>query len=72
MESHAERLAEQVRAAMAESGEAASYIRRLEEQHGANLPRRLLLEQGGGELPPAEDMLTDIERFLREQGEDDG
>lgn len=66
-----ERFTDQVREAMTESGEAESYIRQLEEQYDANVPQLSLPEQGGGELPPAEDLLTDLESFLREQREDE-
>ena len=71
IQGRAERFADQVREAMTESSEAESYIRQLEEQYDANVPQLSLPEQGGGELPPAEDLLTDLESFLREQREDE-
>ena len=72
VEAQAERFEEQVKEAMAESGEVASYIRNLEEQYDANGPQRAAPDEGGAaELPSAEDLLSDLEGFLRDQRSDD-
>ncbi len=58
----AEQFAEQVRSVLAESDEAAAYVRQLEEQFDTTrppVPRR--------ELPDAADLLGDLERFLKDQ-----
>jgi hypothetical protein len=63
---------EQVQEAMAESSEAAAYIRNLEEQYDADVPQLSAPDEGGGaELPSAEDLLTDLEGFLRDQRTDE-
>ena len=72
VEAQAERFEEQVQEAMADSSEAASYIRNLEEQYDANGPQRAAPDEGGAaELPSAEDLLSDLEGFLRDQRSDD-
>ena len=68
IERRIERFKEQVQQAITESGEAESYIRMLESQYDANLPQ--LTEPDAGddpELPSAEDLLSDLEGFLRDQ-----
>lgn len=61
----------QVRQAMNESSEAETYVRQLEESYDTDQPAIPALEQGdepgGAELPPTEDLLDDLERFLRER-----
>ena len=72
VEARIERFAEQVQQALSESGEAESYISQLEQQYDANIPKLSLPEAGGGaELPEAEELLTDLESFLREQRDDE-
>ena len=61
----------QVAEALAGSSEAADYIRNLEEQYDAN-QRPAPPDEGGGDLPSAEDLLSDLEGFLRDQQRDDG
>ena len=72
IEERVERFSEQVQQALTETGEAETYIHQLEQQYDANLPQLSLPEAGGGsELPEAEDLLTDLESFLREQRNED-
>ena len=68
VEAHAADFEEEVRQALAESNEAADYIKNLEEQYDENQSRRPAAPaEGGGELPSAEDLLSDLEGFLRDQ-----
>ena len=65
---------EQVREALAQSGEAADYVRQLEEQYDANRPTDGLPGEepaGASELPPTADLLDDLESFLRERRDDE-
>jgi predicted ATP-grasp superfamily ATP-dependent carboligase len=72
VEALAEHFEEQVQDAMSESGEAAAYIRSLEEQFDANVPQLAAPDEGGAaELPSAEDLLSDLEGFLRDQRDDE-
>ena len=50
----------------------ADYIKHLDEQYDANQSRRPSAPDEGGELPSAEDLLSDLEGFLRDQQRDDG
>ena len=62
------RFSEQVQEAVTESGEAESYIRMLEQQYDDNLEQEAARESAGdAELPSAEDLLSDLEGFLRDQ-----
>ena len=54
------------------SCEAANYIKNLEEQYDANQSRWPSPPDEGGELPSAEDLLSDLEGFLRDRQRDDG
>jgi len=73
VEARIERFAEQVQQAINESGEAESYIRMLEQQYDASVPQLSAPDEGGAaELPEAEDLLTDLESFLREQQRGNG
>ena len=68
IERRIERFKEQVQQAITESGEAESYIRMLESQYDANLPQLTEPDTGDDpELPSAEDLLSDLEGFLRDQ-----
>ncbi len=68
----AEQFEEQVRSVLADSEEAASYVRQLEEQFDTNQPPLPApQEQRPEELPNAEDLLGDLERFLKDQRQDD-
>ncbi len=68
IERRIERFKEQVQQAITESGEAESYIRMLESQYDANLPQLPAPDAGDDpELPSAEDLLSDLEGFLRDQ-----
>ena len=68
IERRIERFKEQVQQAITESGEAESYIRMLESQYDANLPQLTAPDAGDDpELPSAEDLLSDLEGFLRDQ-----
>lgn len=72
VEARIERFAEQVQQAIEESGEAESYIQMLETQYDQNVPQLAEPESGGAaELPEAEELLTDLESFLREQRDED-
>jgi predicted ATP-grasp superfamily ATP-dependent carboligase len=62
---------EQVREVMEESSEAAAYVRQLEEQYDANRPPTAAEPQPTGELPSSDEILNDLERFLRRQRGDD-
>jgi hypothetical protein len=66
LEERGEEFARQVQEAMEQSDEAASYIRSLEEQYDSNVP----VQADEGELPTSDELLGDLERFLRQQRED--
>lgn len=68
----AEQFEDQVRQVLADSDEAAAYVRQLEEQFDTNQPPLPApQETRPEELPAAEDILTDLERFLKDQRQDD-
>lgn len=69
VEAQAEDFEAQVREALSESSEAAEYVKNLEEQYDAN--QRRPAREEGGELPSAEDLLSDLEGFLRDQQRDE-
>ncbi len=72
IEEHIARFAEHVQQAITESGAAESYIEQLEQQYDAHVPGLSLPEAGGSaDLPEAEELLTDLESFLREQRDDE-
>ena len=50
----------------------ADYIKHLEEPYDANQSRWPSPPDEGGELPSAEDLLSDLEGFLRDRQRDDG
>ncbi len=63
---------EQVQEALAQSSEAAAYVRQLEEQYDANRPAGALTPEteateGSSELPSTSDLLDDLESFLRQR-----
>lgn len=60
-----------VREVVAESSEAAQYVRQLEEQYDANRPTTPALPEERAELPSTEDLLSDLERFLKRQRGDE-
>ena len=64
-----EQFDEQVRQVVAESDEAAAYVRQLEEQYDSSRPALPpgASEDARGDLPPTPEILDDLERFLREQ-----
>ena len=64
VEARAEEYAEQVREALAESSEAAAYVRDLEEQYDADAGPAVA-DGGAADLPSAEDLLSDLEGFFR-------
>jgi hypothetical protein len=68
LETQAEEFARQVRGAMAQSPDADAYVRQLEEQYDSNRPPvpRALQPPRAEELPATEDILSDLENFLRE------
>ncbi|MYD65445.1 MAG: PAC2 family protein [Chloroflexi bacterium] len=71
VEAQAADFEEEVRRALAESSEAADYIKNLEEQYDENESRRPAPpDEGGAALPSAEDLLSDLEGFLRDQRDD--
>ena len=68
----AEQFEDQVRSVLADSEEAAAYVRQLEEQFDTNQPPLPApQEPRPEELPDAEDLLGDLERFLKDQRQDD-
>lgn len=68
----AEQFEDQVRSVLADSEEAAAYVHQLEEQFDTNQPPLPApQEQRPEELPDAEDLLGDLERFLKDQRQDD-
>lgn len=68
LEQQTEEFARQVGLAMDQSADAAGYVRQLEEQYDTNRPPvpRAMEERPAEELPATEDILSDLERFLRE------
>ncbi len=63
---------DQVAEAMGASSEAATYVRQLEEQYDANepaggAPGAASAGSAESELPPAEDLIDDLDRFLRDR-----
>lgn len=63
-----ERFEEQVREALQSSREAEGYIRQLEEQYDSSKPALPApLDAQPAELPTSEEILHDLEQFLREQ-----
>ena len=72
VEAQAADFEDQVRQALEESNAAADYIKNLEEQYDENQSRQPAPPEEGGELPSAEDLLSDLEGFLRDQQRDDG
>lgn len=63
---------EKVREVMEESAEAAGYVQQLEEQYDASSPVLPAAAEGQprGDLPPTEDLLSDLEQFLKRQRDD--
>jgi predicted ATP-grasp superfamily ATP-dependent carboligase len=69
LDTQAEEFLRQVKQAMAQSSDAEAYVRQLEEQYDSNrppVPRALEQGQSPGELPATDEILSDLERFLRE------
>ncbi|MGE0228152.1 MAG: PAC2 family protein [Dehalococcoidia bacterium] len=66
LEERSEEFARQVQEAMEQSDEASTYIHTLEEQFDANAGE----PEDEGELPTSDELLGDLERFLRQQRED--
>lgn len=66
LEERSAEFATQVHEAMEQSDEASTYIHTLEEQFDANAPA----PDDAGELPTSDELLGDLERFLRQQRED--
>lgn len=66
-----EQFEDQVRSVLADSDEAAGYVRQLEEQFDTNQPPLPAPQEARPDLPSAEDLLTDLERFLKDQRQDD-
>lgn len=66
LEERSEEFARQVQEAMEQSDEASTYIQTLEEQFDANATE----PEGAEELPTSDELLGDLERFLRQQRED--
>jgi len=68
----AEQFGDQVRSVLGDSDEAAAYVRQLEEQFDTNQPPLPAPQDSRpDELPAAEDLLTDLERFLKDQRQDE-
>jgi proteasome assembly chaperone (PAC2) family protein len=62
---------EQVAQVLEESDEARAYVRQLEEQYDANQPALPAPAPEELELPPTPELLDDLERFLRDQRQDE-
>ncbi|MEX2372542.1 MAG: PAC2 family protein, partial [Dehalococcoidia bacterium] len=62
---------EQVAQVLAESDEAKTYVRQLEEQYDANRPSLPPAAPQDLELPSTPELLDDLERFLRDQRKDE-
>ena len=67
---------QQVREVIAQSSEAEGYVRQLEQQYDENQPAAPPFEQEGAqgaetELPATDDILSDLERFLRDRRSED-
>ncbi|MEZ4554450.1 MAG: PAC2 family protein [Dehalococcoidia bacterium] len=67
LEERSEEFARQVQEAMEQSDEASTYIQTLEEQFDASAGQAI---EDEGELPTSDELLGDLERFLRQQRED--
>jgi predicted ATP-grasp superfamily ATP-dependent carboligase len=68
LEEAAREFEDQVQQVLEESSEASAYVRQLEEQYDANRPALPTVEEQ--ELPATEDILSDLEQFLRRQRDD--
>ncbi len=68
LHTQAEEFLRQVRQAMSQSSDAEAYVRQLEEQYDSNRPPvpRAIEQPRTEELPATEEILSDLERFLRE------
>ena len=77
LEQRADVFAGQIREAMRSFSEADDYVRQLEEQYDANQPSLPASTDAEGEeggqagLPAADDLLDDLERFLRDRQQSD-
>lgn len=71
LEEEAQAFEDQVQSVLDESSDAAAYVRQLEDQYDSNRPSLPAIPEESAELPPTEELLGDLERFLRDQrGED--
>jgi proteasome assembly chaperone (PAC2) family protein len=66
LDERGEEFARQVQEAMDQSDEAVTYIRSLEEQYDSTAP----VAAEDGELPTSDELLGDLEKFLRQQREE--
>ena len=70
-EEREERFEKEISEAIRDAGEASTYISALEQQYDSALPGGPPLDEGGGasELPTSEELLGDLEQFLKRQRE---
>ena len=71
LEEQARAFEEQVQSVLDESSDAAAYVSQLEEQYDNDRPSLPAFPEEGGELPSPEELLGDLEQFLRDQRGDD-
>jgi proteasome assembly chaperone (PAC2) family protein len=71
LQQEAETFDEQVQQVLDDSDEAKAYVLQLEEQYDSNRPALPAPPPEDRELPPTPQLLDDLERFLREQRNDD-
>lgn len=71
LEEEASAFEDQVQSVLDESSDAAAYVRQLEEQYDSNRPSLPAIPEESAELPPTEELLGDLERFLRDQRSED-
>ena len=70
LEEEARVFEEQVQTVLDESSDAAAYVSQLEEQYDSNRPSLPAIPEEGAELPPTQELLGDLEQFLRDQRDD--
>jgi proteasome assembly chaperone (PAC2) family protein len=75
LEERAQNFARQVEQAMDRSAEARDYVRQLEEQYDSNQPAQLgaseQMPQPAEELPSSQELISDLEQFLKQRREDE-
>lgn len=67
LEEAARAFEEQVQTILDESSDAAAYVSQLEEQYDSDRPSLPTIPEDGTQLPTADELLGDLEEFLRDQ-----